>query len=115
MLIGMGTKLFAAAATLAIATAARAEAPAHLRDTGLYADAAMTSVAPGILPFSPQYPLWTDGAAKRRWIRLPPGATIDASRADAWEFPVGTKLWKEFSFGGRRAETRMIERLADGT
>jgi mono/diheme cytochrome c family protein len=65
-------------------------------------------------PFSPQYPLWTDGATKRRWIRLPEGSTIDASDPDAWDFPVGTRLWKEFSFG-RPVETRMIERLEDGT
>src|SRR5688572_32525951 len=64
--------------------------------------------------FAPQYPLWTDGASKRRWIHLPPGAAIDATRPDDWVFPVGTKLWKEFSLGGRRIETRYIERLADG-
>ena len=38
-------------------------------------------------PFSPQYPLWTDGAAKRRWMQLPAGATIDATDADEWELP----------------------------
>jgi mono/diheme cytochrome c family protein len=86
--------------------------PAHLRDTGLYADAELRVIAPGNLPFAPQYPLWTDGAAKRRWIHLP--SPVDAARADAWEFPVGTRAWKEFSFGGRRVETRMIERAADG-
>ena len=36
---------------------------------------------------SPQYPLWSDGAAKRRWIRLPPGTAIDASRPDALGVP----------------------------
>ena len=93
---------------------AAATAPAHLADTGLYADAATRRVAPDVLPFTPQYPLWSDGAAKRRWIRLPPGTAIDASDPDAWVFPVGTRLWKEFSFG-RRVETRYMERLADGT
>ncbi len=66
------------------------------------------------IAFAPQYPLWSDGASKRRWIHLPPGTAIDASRADAWEFPLGTRLWKEFSYG-RRVETRLIERLADGS
>lgn len=65
--------------------------------------------------FTPQYPLWSDGATKRRWITLPDGAAIDGSRPAAWEFPVGTKLWKEFSVGGRRVETRTIERAADGS
>jgi hypothetical protein len=78
----------------------------HLRDTGLS--------DPRNLSFSPQYPLWSDGARKRRWIYLPPGTAIDASRPDAWEFPAGTRLWKEFSLGGP-VETRFIERLADGT
>jgi hypothetical protein len=59
-------------------------------------------------PFSPQYPLWTDGAQKRRWVRLPEGATIDARNVDAWQFPAGTRFWKEFSFGGRKVETRML-------
>ena len=69
---------------------------------------------PGTFAFTPRYPLWSDGAAKRRWIRLPAGTAIDASNADAWEFPVGTRLWKEFGFD-RAIETRMLERLADGS
>jgi hypothetical protein len=70
-------------------------------------------VAADVVPYAPQYPLWTDGAAKRRWIRLPPGTAVDASDPWAWEFPVGTRFWKEFSFG-RRVETRLIEKQPDG-
>jgi hypothetical protein len=88
--------------------------PPTLRDTGLYADVATLEVDPRHLAFAPQYPLWTDGAAKRRWISLPPGSAIDASDPEAWVFPVGTRFWKEFSFAGRRVETRYIERLPDG-
>jgi hypothetical protein len=88
--------------------------PRLLRDTGLYADAPGGRVQGGIAAFSPQYPLWSDGADKRRWVSLPPGAAIDASRPDAWEFPRGTKLWKEFAFAGRPVETRYIERGRDG-
>jgi hypothetical protein len=33
---------------------------------------------------------------------------------DDWSFPRGTKLWKEFSWGGRRVETRYLERIGDG-
>jgi hypothetical protein len=104
----------AAAAALASAHAAETPLPAHLSDTGLYADASGAQVDPRNLAFSPQYPLWSDGAAKRRWIYLPPGTAIDASRPDAWEFPIGTRLWKEFSLGGSPVETRFIERLSDG-
>jgi hypothetical protein len=70
---------------------------------------------PGTIEFTPQHALWSDGSAKRRWLWLPPGASIDKSRPDAWEFPRGTRAWKEFSRGGRRIETRYIERLADGS
>jgi hypothetical protein len=66
------------------------------------------------LSFSPQYPLWSDGADKQRWLQLPPGTAIDARDPDAWVFPVGTRLWKQFSHGGRPIETRLIERRADG-
>lgn len=85
--------------------------PAHLSETGLYADFARKRVARNNLMYSPQYPLWSDGATKRRWIYLPPGRTIDASHVDNWIFPVGTKIWKEFSFG-KRVETRLLEKAA---
>jgi hypothetical protein len=87
--------------------------PAQLRDTGLYSDWDTRTVDPGHLPFSPQYPLWSDGATKRRWLHLPPGTWIDASDPDVWVFPVGTRIWKEFRFS-RLAETRFIERTAEG-
>jgi len=103
----------ATSASAADAIALDAVPPARLSDTGLFTDAAARTLAPGVVPFSPQYPLWTDGAAKRRWILLPAGSTIDASDADAWRFPIGTKLWKEFAFG-RAVETRYVARLADG-
>lgn len=87
--------------------------PQRLHDTGLYADDGR-SVADENLPYAPQYTLWSDGATKRRWLYLPPGSRIDASDPDAWQFPPGTKLWKEFSHG-RPVETRMIERLPNGS
>ena len=96
------------------AGAATPDPPLHLRDTGLFVAGSVTEVRAGHLSFSPQYPLWSDGTTKRRWISLPPGSFIDASRADAWEFPRGTRLWKEFALA-RRIETRYIERLEDGS
>jgi len=83
--------------------------PANLSETGLYSDIATKTIASTNLMFSPQYPLWSDGAKKKRWIYLPPKHAIDAKRVDDWVFPVGTKLWKEFSFG-KRVETRYLEK-----
>ena len=71
------------------------------------------TVADGIRPYSPQYPLWTDGATKLRWIALPEGTAIDATNPDRWSFPVGTRFWKQFSFGGKAAETRYIEKTGE--
>jgi hypothetical protein len=87
--------------------------PARLADTGLYLDFARGMVHPEALPYAPQYPLWSDGAGKRRWIRLPRGASIDARDPDAWAFPEGTRFWKEFTFG-RRVETRFMELTRSG-
>ncbi|HVK72502.1 MAG TPA: hypothetical protein VM734_04255 [Kofleriaceae bacterium] len=95
------------AITPASAAAAVATPPATLGETGFDA------LAGERLAFAPQYPLWSDGAHKRRWIYLPPGTWIDATDGDAWQFPVGTRLWKEFSFG-RPVETRYMERRASG-
>lgn len=85
--------------------------PRLLSETGLYDQSGR--VASRNLPFVPQYPLWTDGAAKLRWIYLPPGETIDISDIDIWKFPVGTKLWKEFAWADRRVETRFIWRASE--
>lgn len=98
--------LITALLALAAPAAAQVPLPERLADTG-YGRVEM-------LPFAPQYPLWTDGAEKRRWLHLPAGRFIDASRPDAWQFPPGTRLWKEFGFAGRPVETRFIERLPDG-
>ncbi|NRF65592.1 hypothetical protein HLB44_01210 [Aquincola sp. S2] len=83
------------------------EPPQRLQDTGFG--------AAGALAFTPQYPLWSDAADKRRWYSLPAGTAIDQRDIDAWQFPPGTRLWKEFALGGRPVETRFIERLADGS
>jgi len=85
--------------------------PALLSQTGLYARSGQ--VDPRNRPYAPQYPLWSDGAAKTRWIRLP-GAIRVRSAAD-WEFPVGTKVWKEFQFDGRKVETRLLWKVAAGS
>lgn len=88
--------------------------PRWLSETSLFAEDG-TSLGPGVEPFEPRFPLWTDGAGKRRWIYLPPGAVIDTSDPDRWEFPPGTRLWKEFTRDDVRVETRLLERRPDGS
>jgi mono/diheme cytochrome c family protein len=83
--------------------------PSRLVETGLYEGGGLDRIAKGNRPFAPQYPLWTDGASKSRWVYLPEGTTIDVS-APRWTLPVGARFWKEFRFNGRKVETRFIWR-----
>jgi hypothetical protein len=89
--------------------------PRLLSSQGLYADIGAKTVVPGALEYAPAHALWSDAAAKRRWIILPPGSTIDTSDMDHWKFPVGTKLFKEFALEGKLLETRLIEIRPDDT
>jgi len=87
--------------------------PVRLSEEGLYTDIAAKRVADDAIAVSPRYALWSDGAAKQRWMRLPDGATIDTSDMDHWQLPAGTRLYKEFVVDGKRVETRVIE-ISDG-
>jgi hypothetical protein len=82
---------------------------------GLYADDQCSVLAPGVRLYTPQFQLWSDGAIKTRYVYLPPNAAIDASGADHWQFPVGTRLYKEFrsADGAQRIETRLLEKTVD--
>jgi hypothetical protein len=88
--------------------------PARLSETGLYASVAKKVLAPEVRSYSPQYPLWSDGARKARWVWLPAASRIDARDPDRWVFPLGTRFWKEFSFNGHRIETRVMEKEPAG-
>jgi hypothetical protein len=88
--------------------------PERLSDTGLYRDVATRELAPGVAPFTPRFPLWSDGSDKRRWISLPEGKPIDTSNPDQWLFPTGTKVWKQFSLDGVAIETRLLEKRGPG-
>lgn len=87
--------------------------PTTLSKTCLYEDLESKILRPELQPFAPQFPLWTDGAEKHRWVYLPPGSRIDTSQRDHWNFPVGTIFWKEFSLDGKRLETRVIKKIKD--
>ncbi len=77
--------------------------------------------AADLIPFDLNAPLWSDGALKRRWIRLPPGKNVTYSGAGPMSFPTGTLMVKEFSYTpdlqdatSRRAiETRFFVKRED--
>ncbi len=74
--------------------------------TGLYSDFSQKTMGPGVKPYVPGAPFWSDGSDKARFLLLPAGQKIDTTDMDAWKWPVGTKVWKEFKIGGKRIETR---------
>lgn len=90
------------------------EFPLTIDQTGLCDDPACATISADVRAYTPQFALWSDGATKRRWIYLPPGTQIDTSNMDYWQFPVGTKLWKEFTRDGVRVETRYMTRYGAG-
>jgi hypothetical protein len=103
----------ACAVIAAAVTADPARLPQRLGDTGLYA--ADGRVDARNRSFVPQYPLWSDGMDKKRWVYLPEGAPIDTADEHDWAYPVGTKFWKEFALNGRRVETRFLWKASAGT
>lgn len=85
----------------------------HLDCTGLYSDFTSKTVAADNKLYVPGVTFWSDGAEKARYFYLPPGAKIDIASFDEWKFPNGTKVWKEFSLGGKRIETRLYLKTKD--
>src|SRR5690606_23364391 len=114
---GGGAAVDAGARPDAPGDAAAADAslmPMTLGETGLYAGELGGELAPGVVEYQVAWELWSDGAAKRRFVLLPEGAVIDSSDMDFWTYPVGTRIWKEFSVEGARIETRLLWKQAPG-
>ena len=88
--------------------------PMALSATGLYVAGSTEELAPGVHPYDPRYVLWADESDKKRFLYLPEGTQIDTSDMDDWQFPVGTKVWKEFGRGGKRLETRLLSKTESG-
>lgn len=88
--------------------------PRLLSETGCVDPSDPTQPAPGLIPYAPTAPFWSDGAEKERWFALPDGATITVNDAGDWELPVGSVVVKGFLVGDRRVETRLMIRHDDG-
>lgn len=87
--------------------------PQLLSETGIFADLTTLEPVPGVLPYDVVSPLWSDGAAKRRWIALPGLEQIQFDPVGRWVFPDGTVFVKHFELTLadstlRRLETRVL-------
>jgi uncharacterized repeat protein (TIGR03806 family) len=70
--------------------------PRRLRETFLFTDVPSLTPAANLVPYDISSPLWSDGAAKKRWIRLPAGQKVGVADDGALKIPVGTVFVKQF-------------------
>ena len=112
-----------------------AEFPRRLSQTGLFVDVKELRPAPGLIPYSVNVPVWSDGATAERYAAIPGAGQIEydavafpdsspGSGRFGWKFPDGTVLVKtvflELEKGHpatrRRIETQLLhhKRLVGG-
>lgn len=94
-----------------------------LSDLGVFTDMNTLDVIQGLIPYTVNSPLWSDGAAKKRWIAVPNDGSFNQSSekikfdsVDPWQFPKGTVFVKHFELPltsspdgpTKRLETRFL-------
>jgi len=105
---------------------------AKLSETGCVDALHPKQAAPSLIPYDVNSPLWSDGAAKQRFLALPSNAKVrvkDCVKEPGlcspehgtptvngdWDLPVGTVLMKTFVLGERFVETRLLMRYSRDT
>lgn len=101
-----------------------AAAPRLLSEWGLFEGAlADLQPVPGVVPYDVNTPLFSDYAAKLRFVCLPNGGHATYTSAGAFDFPVGTVIAKTFAYpmdrrdpakGRRILETRLLVHEDEG-
>lgn len=97
--------------------------PRKLSETGLFASTKDLTPEKGLIPYSVNAELWSDGASKERFIAIPGNAKIEyetviypqpaPGSTPGWRFPDGTVFVKTFFLETepgkkRRLETRLL-------
>jgi uncharacterized repeat protein (TIGR03806 family) len=80
--------------------------PRKLSETGLFESIRDLRPAPGLIPYTVNAPLWSDGGTKERYLALPGDSKIEydamlfpgdeTTPGKGWKFPAGTVLVKTF-------------------
>ncbi len=86
--------------------------PRTLSESGLFAQVKGHVMQPGVIPYSVNSPLWSDGAHKERFLALPGEAQIQFHDTGGWKFPEGTVLVKSFALDleeGNPASRKWVE------
>ena len=99
-----------------------ASAATRLTGTFLFKDVPALTPADDLVPYTVSSPLWSDGAVKQRWIRLPAGQKVSlvsgtgTTLDGTFKYPLGTMLIKQFDMApdltvagrSRHLETRVM-------
>jgi uncharacterized repeat protein (TIGR03806 family) len=103
--------------------------PLLLSQTGIFSNTPSMTPTNGLIPYSPNVPLWSDGAQKIRYMAVPnnggtitPDEQITFAPTGTWTFPAGTVFVKTFELQTngsdpsslRRLETRLLVRDING-
>ena len=111
------------------ATYAGGSLPAQLSLTGVFSNTAAMIPTNGLVPYSVNTPLWSDGALKTRYLAIPnnggpltPDQQIGFDPNNPWTFPAGSVFVKTFELNTdttnpnvrHRLETRLIVRDSNG-
>lgn len=87
--------------------------PALLSEWGLFADGALQVPAEGVYRYELTAPLFSDYAAKHRFIAPPPGEAVGWSDDGELDYPDGTVVVKTFSFLEDFTDPASAERLIE--
>jgi len=99
-----------------------ASAPKQLTGTFLFKDVPSLTPAADLIPYTVSSPLWSDGAVKQRWLKLPAGQKVSlingtgTTMDGTFKYPVGTMFIKQFDMAAdltitgrsRHLETRVM-------
>ncbi|HEX5220256.1 MAG TPA: PQQ-dependent sugar dehydrogenase, partial [Verrucomicrobiae bacterium] len=94
------------------------EPPALLSQVGAFTDLSTLTPASGLIPYDVNTPLWSDAAAKYRWLAVPNNGThnttaekITFSPTNEWQFPAGTVFVKHFELDASETNSGTVHRL----
>lgn len=94
--------------------------PLKLSQTNIFRNLSTLKTSSKVIPYSIRSPLWSDGAAKKRWVYVPDGQTASLNAANQGtatpNLPKGSMLVKQFDLPdtanpvgrSRRLETRVL-------
>ncbi len=93
--------------------------PARLSETGLFVSTPNHRLAPGVIPFDINAPMWSDGATAERFLGLPGDSQIDTGATNVWvyqtknewRYPTNAVLGKTLSLAVQAGPTASRRRL----